>query len=302
MRSDFDSYALTAQIDPALTVQQNLNEIQQKQKPLILGRAFQIGELIASLSPDTPPDKDAVQAIFEQLFPSDPSSDSYGTALHYADLVTLCTEIAAIAPDGYTRVFSELFGEPTSSAPQALGRVAYVANSYTEQAFMELTGFIKQRRVAYFHHFDDVCQEVNNGLCEYGILPVESTAEGIMPGLMRLIELYDLRICALCYVPTTQNGRTAFALVRKSLPPMLPTAQHCLDFLFSPADSAETGQLICAAAFCGHTVQHAATYSGQDGELFRFRLSINPDTLYPFLLYLLLFCADITPIGFYIIK
>lgn len=300
MSSDYRTYALPAKQDPAETVQKNLSEISKRQEPLHLARAFHLAELIEELALEERPDRDLLTEMMERVLSE--GSDPYTSAVRHADHFSLCTEIATAYPDKYEQVFADLFGQHDMPTSEAQGRVAYVQNSYTEQAFMELTGFIKHRRVAYFHHFDDVCQEVRGGLCEYGILPVESTAEGLMAGLFRQIELYDLRICALCRIATTNEGYTSFALVRKTLAPIPAMPQYCLDFLCSPADALQIGELICIATLCGHTVQHTATYQGHDGETFRLRLGTNPEKLYPFLIYLTLFCADITPIGFYLIK
>ena len=303
MAPEYPDFPFSIGYDPTETVQENLAEINQRLQPLFLSRAFQLGELIAA-GKDLPalPDIDTVQAICEHLFHSLQDKDHYTSALYSADLITLCNEIAVAYPENYDNLFSAVFGQHALPAQEAQSRIAYVANSYTEQAFMELKGLVKQHRVAYFHHFDDVCQEVNNGLCEYGILPVESTAEGLMAGLFRLIELYDLRICALCRIPTANNGYTSFALIRKTLAPVQPQPQHCLDFLYTPASPDDVGTLISAAALCGHTLLHTATYMGNDSEIFRLRFGVNPDALYPFLIYLWLFCPDITPIGIYMIK
>ena len=299
MNGDFLAYTRDHAQDPAETVQKNLGELHARQMALHRARAFWLGELIADQDADTLPASDEIRDIWELLSLQDGEQSCYDKAMQQADQIALGTEISARFPAGYALAFADLFGAHSTLSADAQGRVAYVANSYTEQAFMELTGFIKNRRVAYFHGFEDVCQEVRSGLCEYGILPIESTLEGSMSGLLRLIELYDLRICALCYVPTPQSGGTAFALIRQTLPVQLPTAQHCMDLLFSPASPADTGRLIGAAALCSHALLHAATYTGEDNELFRLRFSVSPDTFYPFLLYLLLFCADVTPIGFY---
>lgn len=303
MTPEYHKIPLSAGHDPTEAVHENLVEINEHLLPLYLSRAFQLGELMGDGKEQTElPDKDTVQSICEHLFYSDQNMDYYTSALLPADRITLCAEIAAAYPEGYEQTFASVFGHYTIPTQEAQGRIAYVANSYTEQAFMELKGMVKQRRVAYFHHFEDVCQEVNNGLCEYGILPVESTAEGLMAGLFRLIELYDLRICALCRIPTANNGYTSFALVRKTLPVVYPQPLHYLDFLYSPASPDDVGALISVAALCGHTVLHTATYMGNDSEIFRLRLGVNSGSLYPFLLYLSLFCTDITPIGIYMIK
>ena len=302
MRADFLGFVQKQEQDPMHNVQQNLAELDARQATQQHARAFWLGELIAALDAETLSERDRLLSLCEQLLPTDDERDCYASAQRAADMLSLCAELAAHYPAGYEQAFAALFGEHEPILPDAQCRVAYVANPYTEQAFMELTGFIKERRVAYFHGFEDVCQEVRSGLCEYGILPVESTQEGLMAGLLRLIELYDLRICALCYVPSPQGGSTAFALVRRHLLPAQSATHQILEILLSPASPEDTGRLIGIAALCGHELLHAATYQGQDGEQFRLRFALRSAMLYPFLLYLLLFCADVTPIGFYPIR
>ncbi len=302
MNGDFFAYTRDHAQEPIVNVQYNLAELNTRSTNIHRARSFWLGELIADLNTSTLPVADEIQELCEQLNTEEIEPDCYSLALQHTDPMAICNEIAAHFPACYEQAFTDLFGTHAPPSSEAQGRVAYVANSYTEQAFMELTGFIKGRRVVYFHGFEDVCQEVRSGLCEYGILPVESTAEGVMAGLLRLIELYNLRICALCYVPTPQSGSTAFALVRATLPMQRPLAQHCIDLLLSPAAPGDTGRLISVASLWSHELLHAATYTGQDSELFRLRFSVKPDTFYPFLLYLLLFCVDATPIGFYTIN
>ena len=302
MNGDLLSYTRDHTEDPVENVQRNLSELDARQHSLHRARAFWLGELIAGQDADALPTPDEITDLFEQLTDEEHAKDCYNAAMQHADRLALCNEIAVRYPWGYEKTFTGLFGSHEPPSPEAQGRVAYVANSYTEQAFMELTGFIKERRVAYFHGFEDVCQEVRNGLCEYGILPIESTEDGVMAGLLRLIELYELRICALCHVSTPQSGSTAFALVRATLPAQQPTSGHCVDVLLSPALPSDASRLISAAALCSHNLAHASTYKGEDGELLRLRFSIDPQSFYPFLLYLQLFCADVTPIGLYTVK
>ena len=302
MRTAYFGFAQAHEQDPTQNVQQNLSELDARQSAQLNARSFWLGELVSSLDQDTLADRDRLLSLFEQLVAEAPPQGVYAQAVQAADRICFCQELATRFPAGYEHAFCALFGEHEPVLPDAQGRVAYVSNTYTEQAFMELTGFIKQRRVAYFHGFEDVCQEVHSGLCEYGILPVASTQEGLMAGLLRQIELYDLRICALCYVPSPQGGSTAFALLCRRLTLTQPTSSQGLDILLSPSSQEDLGKLIGTAAFCKHRLLHAATYEGQDGEQFRLQFGLNPTMVYPFLLYLLLFAADITPIGFYTVK
>lgn len=302
MQSDYLRYSTPDRDDGVDTVQANLAEIDKRHALLCLERAFHLGELTQELAQSPSPDKETLSAISERLFVLSQDHTPYQTATYYADLVTLCTEIAHALPNGYAHFFTELFGDDVPLSNLAKGRVAYVANSYTEQAFLLLCNGIADCRVSYHHHFDDVCQDVYNGGCQYGILPIQSSDEGMLAGLYRLVARYKLKICAVCRVAGAKDGYTMFALVKRSQSRPQTDTSSCLDFLFTPADVRQISDLLCVAGLFGHHVLHTGSFTSHDGETFRLCMMTNPHTLYPFLVYLTLFCTDVTPIGLYKFK
>ncbi len=302
MQADYLRYTTHDRDDGVDTVQANLAETDERLSRLYVERAFHLSELTQELSLSPTPDEQTLSAIIERLFMPSREQDAYKTATVLADIVTLCTEIANTLPDGYTRLLADLFGRDVPLAESALGRVSYVANSFTEQAFSLLCANIPGCRVSYHHHFDDVCQEVYNGHSQYGILPVQSSAEGILAGLYRMVARYRLRICAVCRVAGTHDSHTVFALVKRSLDIPSTPISSCFDFLYTPAISRDVSDLLCVARLFGHHLIDSGSYTSSDGETFRLSLSINAETFYPFLIYLSLFCTDLIPIGIYQIK
>lgn len=302
MQADYLRYATPDRDDGVDTVQANLAETDERLSHLCTERAFHLAELTQELSLSPTLDEQTLWAITERLFMPSREHDAYKSATVFADIVTLCNEIADALPDGYYRVFADLFGEDTPLADSAVGRVAYVANSFTEQAFSQLCGDTKGCRVSYHHHFDDVCQEVYNGHSQYGILPVQSSAEGMLAGLYRMVARYRLKICAVCRVAGANDSHTVFALVKRTLDVNQKPLSSCFDFLYTPANARDVSDLLCVAGLFGHHLLCSGSYTGTDGETFRLSLSIHADTFYPFLVYLSLFCADLVPIGIYQVK
>lgn len=299
MQADYLHYTTPDRDDGVDTVQANLAETDRRLLRICIERAFHLSELTHELSLSPTPDDQTLSAITERLFMQSREQGAYRTATVFADIVTLCTEIANALPDGYVRVLADLFGEDVPPADSALGRVAYVANNYTEQAFSLLCADIKGCRVSYHHHFDDVCQEVYNGHSQYGILPVQSSAEGMLAGLYRMIARYRLKICAVCRVAGTHDSHTVFALVKRTLYVPEKPVSSCFDFLYTPAKARDVSDLLSVATLFGHQLLYSGSYTGTDGETFRLCISIHADTFYPFLVYLSLFCTDLIPIGAY---
>lgn len=96
----------------------------------------------------------------------------------------------------------------------AKGRVAYMPGALADQAYIRFAEHIPHCRAAVFHGFVDACEEVWGGLCEYCILPLESTTEGKLLGFSRLIIKYRLQIIAVCDVTDAGEETMRFALLR----------------------------------------------------------------------------------------
>ena len=302
MQNDYLRYAASKRDNGVDTVQANLDETDLRISQIYTERAFHLSELIQELSLTPFADEQTLLAITERLFSISRDQQSYKTATLFADIATLCAEIAKALPDGFSRIFADLFGESAPPSNMAAGRVAYVANTFTEQAFSLLCADIKSYRVSYHHHFDDVCREVYNGHSQFGILPVQSSAEGMLAGLYRMMASYRLKICAVCHVSAAHDSHTAFALVQRSLDAANIPKSACFDFLYTPASARDVSDLLCIAGIFGHHLLSCGSFTGADGETYRLSLSINPDTFYSFLVYLTLFCTDLIPIGIYQVK
>ena len=159
--------------------------------------------------------------------------------------------------------------KPPSPLPQtARGRIAYMPAAFADKAYLKLAVKVNSPRAAATASFVDACEEVRGGLCEYCILPLESTHSGKLTAFTRLILRYNLQIQAICDL---ENGAaegqiTRFALLRAaregdfSSPLRIPPDGEPLYLeLIHTGDSPSLTELLSAAEFCGIRLCRADT-------------------------------------------
>ena len=147
----------------------------------------------------------------------------------------------------------------------ARGRVAYMPGAFADKAYMKFAEKIPHCRAAGFHSFVDACEEVRGGLCEFCILPLESTADGKLMGFARLIIKYRLQIVAVCDIRGSAGGRentTRFALLqsagedRERFPasPLFAGQENPYLELLHVTANPPYNEIMAAAEFCGLTL------------------------------------------------
>lgn len=168
---------------------------------------------------------------------------------------------------------SEPFADPVSEgfelSERAAEKIAYVQNTFSDNAYLQFSAELGRPRAAYFDSFSDVCEEVYNGICEYGILPILHERDGKLFRFYGLLQKYDLRIVCACDVPCVERGGvtvTRYALIRKTLPaPRGGTATHIE--LSLPADGGfALCDLLQAARACDLTPVRLDTRAVGDGD------------------------------------
>lgn len=196
---------------------------------------------------------------------------------------------------------------PEAPMQGAAGRIAYVQNPLSETAYGRLLSFLPEAAGNAFDHFQDICEEVYNGICEYCLLPVSNSSEGRLSRFCGMILKYDLKICAACDVSAPDgNGSTRFALLRKTiraLPPSLSGISDDLHFcLVLPTDTLPTlSELLHAADLCKLQVLYVDTQPDFIGDdlLHLCRMRVRGGDLATFFLYLRTDAPHFTPIGLY---
>ncbi len=102
-------------------------------------------------------------------------------------------------------------------SPKKRAVISYVKNNYNDAAFLRFSELFSTTKVSYGISFEDVCERVYNGVCDYCILPIESVIGGKLFTFYSLIEKYDLRIFAVCDIDETSSSkRTRYALLTRT--------------------------------------------------------------------------------------
>ena len=165
---------------------------------------------------------------------------------------------------------SLFFSDTETPSSNAYNRIAYQRSSYADSAYLKFAKLLPLPRLSYAHSFVSACEDVYNGLCEFCILPLENTTEGVLSTFFRLIEQYDLKIAATCDISSTDAGRTSrFALLRRSLTPTLDPQQESLYYSFCIPQRSEPGlsELMLVAKLYGIEVTRVDSFFAHREEI-----------------------------------
>ena len=261
-------------------------------------------ELIASLPDHKPP---VGRASLSALAQSAPMLAQFHGMHAVWRSVQLCMHLRSIW--GLDRFPSqELFFPDTEPLPSFLrARILYQRSSYADEAFLRFGATLPMApRAVYTNKFTTVCEEVLHGGCDFGILPLENSADGPLHSFSRLIEGYGLRIVATCDIPTTDGTRsTRFALLHRQV--LLPSSTEgsiCFELSVPlEADGISAEALLNAASLCGLRTARLGSrllHAEEDAPLCAHPVfEVGQGDLTAFLLYLAMEAPQYEPIGVY---
>ena len=164
---------------------------------------------------------------------------------------------SAPAPKGVSPLFQS-----------ARGRIAYMPAAFADKAYLALSAAIESPRSVATPSFVDACEEVRGGLCEFCILPLESSHSGKLTAFTRLLLRYNLRIKAVCDL---ENGAAEGQITRFALlcagregyfPSPLrtpPNGEPLYLELIHTGESPSLTDLLAAAEFCGMKLSRVDT-------------------------------------------
>ena len=286
------------------TVKRNLDLLAEEKALLSRRRVLQLSELAALLSlPEYAPFREELSDFTETILCGDSSSE---------DTVLFARELVRRGfPLSRTGHADDLFGNGEPISQKASDRVAYLRSRVTDDAFRLLTAHLENPKAAYFSSFSDVCEEVYHGLCEYCILPIESSDNGKLLSFYTLIEKFELRIVAVTDLDGAGPSYTRYALLRhKYVSPDLiglSSEARYAEFALELSEHVSLTDVLSAAEFLGLKVSRADSMPiPERRDLYRyglvFLLPSDGDplpSLEAFLLYLSLSLPEYIPLGIY---
>lgn len=174
-------------------------------------------------------------------------------------------------------------------------RVAYVRNPHADQAFARFNSLFPGASVDYCSDFREVCDELDGGYADFGLLPLFS-GNAVIGSVEALLSGYGLRIALL--FPEGED-RAVFALLCREPVTLLPPTHF--RFSFVPENDNELPSLLRAIHAAGCTLIHAGTLRREGTERDAFHLSVlgEEDAFCRLMVYLSLFLPGFAGYGFY---
>ena len=161
----------------------------------------------------------------------DSTAFSAVTPIFSAELARLITK----------RVKVESYLPPYENTPS---RVAYFRNAYSDLAFRRFSAELFEPTVSYHDSFGAVCEEVYNDRCDLAILPVESSHDGKLTAMEKLIAKYVLAPMLYPRVPVG-DGFIKFGLFA-STPTLYEGANAISFYLYDDGETALSSLLTAA--------------------------------------------------------
>ena len=289
-------------------IQKNLSDLTREACGLEHRRALQIDELAACLMlPQNGTAREALSDLTERIFQSSAPET-------HLDVLRLSKILLRASGDRLpTAEYEEFFGNETIPvSAKAFERVAYLRSYFTDSAFLKLTATMQKPRAAYFDSFSDICEEVYHGLCEYCILPIESTKDGKLLRFYTLIEKYELKLAAVCDIEDGDGASTRYALLRHRYVQLRPsthtdTAPLMAEFSLVLNDRLPLLSLLQAAELCHlHLLRADSLPSSDQPDGYRYGLVFSTDDtadtvheIKSFLCYLSVMLPEYTLLGIY---
>ena len=312
--ADFQTYS------PEDVIAENLRETAARTRTVWEQEMAHLRELASQIAEDGILNADFSHTLldhspprFHELFEGIRANPSFGKQLERIrsteHSVYLCLELCDLLKRRSQELGAEeLFGEAEELSEHARGRIVYQRSSYADSAYLCFAPLLGTPRASYAHSFSAVCEEVYNGLSEFCILPLESSAEGQLNSFSRLIDRYELKTVATCDIPATDGMRsTRFALLRRDAVP-LPIPEQIKNRFFecsAPLDTTPSpAQLLCAAQLCGLELYRVDSRMPLDTDELPVRrmhyvFRVERGELLAFLLYLSMEAPQCEPNGIY---
>jgi hypothetical protein len=225
------------------------------------------------------------------------------------DKLTFCEKLSAnYSHKDLARLLLSRDGDGIARAG-AHGKIAYIRNRYNDEAYEKFSEFIPHAKQVLYSDFEDCCEAIASGECEFTILPLEDSSDGKMFGFYSLLDRYGLKITLVCNVEREDNSKNIkYALAARSfndeyLEKTKKDLVRTFEFTLTQNPSTNIVDLYTAVALAGATENRVSSVClpyGDNMARFYHTVSINKKTSFlPFLLFLSLEFPDYTPIGIY---
>ena len=116
-------------------------------------------------------------------------------------------------------------------------KIATVKNNFNTLAFEHFSQSINNAKQIFASSFSQACELVNDGECEFCILPIENMSTGKMLSFYSIIDKYELKICSAYDICDDEGNTVRYALLGKGCfepSKKIPILIFCLIFQSYP--------------------------------------------------------------------
>lgn len=219
------------------------------------------------------------------------------------DTVALCREFLALH-GGALKYDMFLHGDGGETAGF---RTAYLRGMFTDLAYRRFAEALPDLTCAYYDDSGAAAEEVYYGRARFCILPVESSADGLISTFRAVITRYDLKISLVCPIPTGESAYTVFALLRRNCD-RLPFRgrekfREYFEFTVTLSNSSpKVSDILTAARYCSmplYRIDSIPSPHGENEYLYDMAFLVSGGELECFLCYLTLETPQFTPVGLF---
>ena len=184
-------------------------------------------------------------------------------------------------------------------------KIAYWAsNRYSRLAYNRFSSLSEAAEHIAAESFSDVCELVSDGDSDFGILPIENSTDGRLVGFYRMLDKYDLKICAVCNIEDdTGEHFTRFALISRTLCRFDNTRSRSIELSATSSNATQILEIIAIAEHWGMPVKRLSSvplYYRGNACIDTVTLALSDKTAASFFIYLYLFGKDINILGVFI--
>ena len=194
--------------------------------------------------------------------------------------------------------------KPFLSQPRSAKIALWSMHAISSVGFEKFKNLFSTVEQVFAESFSEVCDLVANSPDFFGIVPVENTVDGRLSAFYKMLDRNELKICAVCDVedPDTDTV-TRLALICKNLCSFDGDFTRHLEISLVIDEGQKKAELLRIAEMLGISVDRVSSTPlsyRTSVSLDTIRLSFTKTNVFPFLIYLHLFCEDINILGFYI--
>ena len=186
------------------------------------------------------------------------------------------------------------------------GRIAYLKNALSDEAFDVFSQDFEDPRVYYVSSFKEACAAVRDGVCEYCILPFEEKGGARLGSISSLIYHDDLKINSVTPVFGPDNSADVkYALLSKqfTVPNIQEGDDRYLEVLFEESDGKELSGILSAAGALSVSIFriNSISFETEDGTnpFVSIVFKSGASDFSVLLIYLTLYYGSYTAVGIY---